>query len=219
MIFGGFGFSGFSSCDYNQSEIYIRCSQKQNVPDSFRFFRKLVRTKTKQITDKESKHNSIIFFFWALVLYRHQQEWSQLCLILYTLFITLHHHLFQLPISPLTPPERQPIGTGGHEKAYDGFVRIHDTYLREYSIRTDFSVLITWYDTQYVQIFPRKLHETIHCTYAFPGTNYTIRYIVRTEVSKSPRGPVWIIRYIRTLNFCTRTVLVSNSTFCYYKIK
>ena len=69
-------------------------------------------------------------------------------------------------------------------------VRIHHTYVREYSIGTDFSIRITRYDTQYVRILPRKLHETIHSTYGFPRTNYMIQYIVRREVSKSPRGPV-----------------------------
>ena len=44
-------------------------------------------------------------------------------------------------------------------------VRIHDTYVIEYTIRTDFSVQITRYDTQYVWIFPRKLHNTIHSIY------------------------------------------------------
>ena len=67
-------------------------------------------------------------------------------------------------------------------------VRIHDMYIREYSIRTDFLVQITRYDTQYVQIFPHKLHETIHSTYVFSCTNYTMRYIVRTEVSIVPKG-------------------------------
>ena len=95
--------------------------------------------------------------------------------------------------------------------------RIHNTYVREYSIRTESSVRITRYNTHCVRIFPRKWHKTIHSTYGFPCTNYTIRYIVRTEVSKFPRGPVWITRYVRTLNVRTRTVLVSNSTFCYYK--
>ena len=78
-------------------------------------------------------------------------------------------------------------------------MRIHDTYMREYSMRTDFSVRLTRYDTQYVRIFPRKLHETIHSTYRFPRTNYTIQYIVRTEVSIVPRGPVWsTVRITRT---------------------
>ena len=67
-------------------------------------------------------------------------------------------------------------------------VIIHDTYMREYSIRTDFSVRITQYDTQCVRIFPRKLHKTIHSTYGFPRKNYTIRYIVRTEISIVPEG-------------------------------
>ena len=67
-------------------------------------------------------------------------------------------------------------------------VRIHDTYMREYSIRTDFSVRIKRYDTQCVQISPRKLHKTIHSTYVFPCTNYTIQYIVRMEVLIVPEG-------------------------------
>ena len=71
---------------------------------------------------------------------------------------------------------------------YVGSVRIHDTYVREYSIRTDFSVRITRYDTQCVRIFPRELHKTIHSTYGFPRTNYTIQYIVCTEVSIVPEG-------------------------------
>ena len=60
--------------------------------------------------------------------------------------------------------------------------------MREYSIRTDFSVQITRYNTQCVRIFPRKLHKTIHSTHVFPRKNYMIRYIVRTKVSMVPEG-------------------------------
>ena len=55
-----------------------------------------------------------------------------------------------------------------------GSVRIHDRYVREYTIRTDFYVQITPYNTQYVYI---------SCA------NYTIGYIVRTDF------PVQITRY------------------------
>ena len=82
-------------------------------------------------------------------------------------------------------------------------MRIHNAYVREYAIRTDFSVRITQYDTQCVRIFPRKLHETIHFTYVFPRTNYTIRYIVRTEVSIVPEGS------------CTNNTIRTDSQFSY----
>ena len=79
-------------------------------------------------------------------------------------------------------------------------------------MRTDFSVQLTRYNTQYVRIFPRKLHETIHRTYGFPGTKYTIQYILRTEVSIVSEGSrtksCMNNTNIRTLNVRTRTVLV-----------
>ena len=79
-------------------------------------------------------------------------------------------------------------------------LRIHDTYVWEYTIRTDFSVQITRYDTQCVRIFPRTLHDTILSTYVFPRTNYTIWYIVHTDL------PVRITQYVRILNVRTQTV-------------
>ena len=75
------------------------------------------------------------------------------------------------------------------EYRLQGSVRIDDTYVWEYTIRTDFSVKITRYDTQYVRIFPRKLHEAIHSTYRFPPANYTKQYTERTDF------PVQITQY------------------------
>ena len=84
-------------------------------------------------------------------------------------------------------------------------------------MRTDFSVRLTRYDTKYVQIFPRKLYETKHSTHVFPCTNYTVRYIVCTEVSIVPEGSRMKSRVnntnVQTLNVRTRTVLVYNLYF------
>ena len=55
-----------------------------------------------------------------------------------------------------------------------GGVRIHNTYglfhtnyMIRYTVRTDFPVQITRYDTQYVRISPYKLHDTYGNTYVF----------------------------------------------------
>ena len=76
----------------------------KDVQGFFIFCRKLVRNKTKQSTEKVSEHNRSTVFLSDLVLCGHQQEWCQLCLIIYPLFITLTHNLRQLPFSPPPPP-------------------------------------------------------------------------------------------------------------------
>ena len=95
-------------------------------------------------------------------------------------------------------------------------------------------MILTWENIQYVRTFSYELHDTIQSTYGFSRANYTKRYIVRTYfpvqitrydslyVRKSQyslRDIVQITRYVRTFNVRTQTVLVSNSNFCYYKIK
>ena len=113
------------------------------------------------------------------------------------------------------------------ERSYVDGISIFYEGVWEYMIRTLENI-------KYIQNFPNELHDTIHSAYGFSCANYTKWYIVRTDfpvqitqydklyVRKSryyPRGTVQITWYVRTLNVCTQTVLVSNSTFCYYKIK
>ena len=97
----------------------------------FGFCRKLVRTKTQQGTDKASKHNGRTVFsrFWYC-LRLHQQEWCQLCLIVFILYlfyfyiICANFFLFCLClcIRQSTPPPIEyapPLVLGRHAKAYD----------------------------------------------------------------------------------------------------
>ena len=51
------------------------------------------------------------------------------------------------------------------ERRFNACGRLRTTYTIRYIVRTDFPAQITRNDTQYVQIFPYKLHDTIHCTY------------------------------------------------------
>ena len=70
-----------------------------------------------------------VYYFCKLwyCLYVHQQEWCQLRLIIYPIFITLPHNLRQLPFSSPPPAEyastndrlRRPLSSGGHVKSYD----------------------------------------------------------------------------------------------------
>ena len=78
-----------------------------NFQGFFDFFRRLARTKTEQITDKARKHNGHTIFLRYLVLHTHKQEWIQLCMEIYPIFITLTYNLHQLPFLPplmLPPP-------------------------------------------------------------------------------------------------------------------
>ena len=85
-------------------------------------------------------------------------------------------------------------------------VRIHNTYGL---FRTNYTIRYT-----VRTYFPRKLHDTIHSTYGFPRTNYTIRMIILMYSQ-------CLYANVGANNVCTRTlartVLVSNSNFCYTK--
>ena len=93
------------------------------------FGRKLVCTKTNQITDKASKHNGHTVILWAWVLLTRASTVlvSTSSFILNHLWITLSQNLRQLPFSP-PPPQptyfittnriRRPLSLGGHTKSY-----------------------------------------------------------------------------------------------------
>ena len=91
-----------------------------------------------------------------------------------------------------------------HERIFNTYGRFRTNYTIRYTVRTDFPAQITRNDTQYVRVSPYKLNDTIHYTYG------------SLEVSKGSRTNN---THVQTLNVCTQTVLVTNSTFCYYKIK
>ena len=95
---------------------------------SLRFHRKLTRKKTQQGMEKVRKLNRRTVSSWIVVLCRHQQDWCQPCLIIYTLFIALTHKLRQLTFLP-PPPQpiecvatdrvRRTLSLGRRVKAYD----------------------------------------------------------------------------------------------------
>ena len=70
-----------------------------------------------------------------------------------------------------------------------GSVRIHNTNI--FSRASYLYTIRTCENTQYVRTFPHKLNYTIHSAHGFPRTNYTIRYLVRTDL------PVQITLYDR----------------------
>ena len=110
--------------------VYILGSVSKKCPCFFRIFRKLARTKTKQITDKASRHNGRTVLLCALVLLRRVSTVvvSTSSFILNPFYITLPHNLHQLPFSPPPPQPTEcastdrvclPLGSGRHAKSYD----------------------------------------------------------------------------------------------------
>ena len=63
----------------------------------FGLCRKLVHTKTQQVTNKAGRHNQRTVFPQDLVFRMYQQKWHQLHFILYPLFILIPHHFSTFP--------------------------------------------------------------------------------------------------------------------------
>ena len=61
---------------------------------------KLNKAQTKRVNITDVQCFRGIWYYLRV----HQEEWCQLCLIMYPLFITLAHNLHQLPFSPPPPP-------------------------------------------------------------------------------------------------------------------
>ena len=62
------------------------------------FARILHAQKLNKAHTKQAKINERKVFSWALILRVHQPEWCQLFLIIYSLFVLLHHKMDQLPL-------------------------------------------------------------------------------------------------------------------------
>ena len=99
----------------SHTNILTRCSRPirgaflDNLPgfSGFLFCTKLARIKTQQGTQtKKSNIRGVHYFLgiWSCLCV-HQQEWCQLLLMVYPLYILFPHNLCQLPFSPSTLPE------------------------------------------------------------------------------------------------------------------
>ena len=107
-----------------------------NSPGSsgFGFCRTFMRTKTKQGTEKASKHNRRTVFSRDLVFCTHQQKWRQLCFLLsFILFLTIcisFHFLLVPPGVILMPSPRSwshALSAGGYTVAITAAATASDT--------------------------------------------------------------------------------------------
>ena len=117
-----------SKCTCTTGQVTYNLRSTINVQVLFPDFAGNLRAqKPNKAQRKRENITGVQYFpgFWSC-LRAHEQEWCQLHLIVYSLFILLPHYLRQLPFSPPPPPEyattdrvRLPLGPGGHAKAYD----------------------------------------------------------------------------------------------------
>ena len=93
----------FLSCIIFINDCILPAVSKK-CPSFSGFCRKLAHKKLEQCTYKSIKHNGSTVFLQALVLRGHKQEWCQLRLIIYHIFITLPQKFHQIPFSSPPPP-------------------------------------------------------------------------------------------------------------------